>query len=126
MKHRHQKELGEERAYLVYVSSSMLTTEGCHDKNSNRAGTWTQEVMWRPLRSAAYWHAPHGLLSLLFYTQNLGQISTGMAPPTKGCALLYQSLIKMPYRITYRLPLWGHFSIEVPSSMMNLAYSKLA
>ena len=31
-------------------------------------GTWRQELKQRPWRSAAYWLAPPGLLSLLSYT----------------------------------------------------------
>ena len=37
------------------------------DRHPNRAGTWRQELMQRPWRGAAYWLAPHGLLSLLSY-----------------------------------------------------------
>jgi hypothetical protein len=33
-----------------------------------RTGTWRWELMQRPWRGAAYWFAPHGLLSLLSYT----------------------------------------------------------
>jgi len=43
----------------------------CQDRKSHRAGTWSQELMQSPWRSAAYWLALHGLLSLLSYrTQN--------------------------------------------------------
>lgn len=37
-------------------------------RNSNRIGTWCQELVWRPWRTAACWHPPHGLFSLLSYT----------------------------------------------------------
>ena len=42
-KHHDQKQLGEERAYLAYTSTSLFK-----DKNSNRAGIWRQELMQRP------------------------------------------------------------------------------
>ena len=42
-------------------------TEGGEDRNSNREGAWRQELMQRPLNSAAYWLAPHGSLGLLCY-----------------------------------------------------------
>jgi hypothetical protein len=37
------------------------------DRNSTRAGTWMQKVLQQPERGTAYWLAPPGLLSLLFY-----------------------------------------------------------
>jgi hypothetical protein len=48
--------------------------------------------------------------------------SPGMAPPTMalGWLFLHQSLIrKMPYRLSYILILWKHFSIEVSSLQTN-------
>jgi hypothetical protein len=67
-----QKQVGEERVYFAYISISIFIIEGNQDKNSIRAGTWRQELMQRPWRSAAYWLTPHGLLSLLSYRiQNL-------------------------------------------------------
>ena len=42
------------------------------DRNSNRAGTWRQELMQRPCKGAAYWFAPHSKLSQL----------KGLGPPT--------------------------------------------
>ena len=41
--------------------------EGSEGRNSNRAGTWRQELMQRPWMSAAYWFDFHGLLSLFCY-----------------------------------------------------------
>ena len=47
--------------------------------------------------------------------------SPGMAPPTMGWALLYQSLIKkMPYKFTYSQSHRGIFKIKVFSSHMFL------
>jgi hypothetical protein len=49
------------KVYLVYTTDS--STEGSQGRNSSRPGTWRQELMQRPWRGAAYWLAPHGLLS---------------------------------------------------------------
>lgn len=43
------------------------------------------------VEGAAYWVAPHGLLSLLSYRSRT--ISPGMAPLTMGWTLLHQSLV---------------------------------
>jgi len=45
----------------------MVVIEGSQERNDNRAGTWTQELMQRPWRGAAYWLAHCGFLSLLSY-----------------------------------------------------------
>ena len=42
-------------------------TEGSQDRNSSRAGTWSQELMQRPWRSATYCLAPRASVGLLFY-----------------------------------------------------------
>ena len=58
---------GKERVYLAYISMLLFITEGSQGRNSNRGGTWMQELMQRPWRGAAYWLAHHGLFSLLYY-----------------------------------------------------------
>ena len=52
-----------------------------------KAGTWRQELMQRPWRCAAYWLAPHGLLSLLSFRcqdhqPRNGTTHNGPVPPT--------------------------------------------
>jgi hypothetical protein len=76
------------------------------DRNSSRSGTWRQELMQRPRRSASCWLAPHGLFSLLSYGIQGHQPRDG---PTNHP---YQSLIKkgMPYRLAYSLILWRHLN----------------
>jgi hypothetical protein len=39
----------------------------CSSSKEVRPETWRQELMQRPWRGAAFWLAPHGLLSLLSY-----------------------------------------------------------
>lgn len=39
MKHHNQKQAGEEKVYLAYMSALLFITEGKQDRNSNRAGT---------------------------------------------------------------------------------------
>jgi hypothetical protein len=103
MKHRDQKAVREERVYSAHTSTAWFIFGGSQVRNSNRAGTWRQELMQRPWRGAAYWLAPHGLLSLLCYrTQDHQPRDTtthiGLGPP---------SLIteKMPYSWIS----WRHF-----------------
>ena len=48
MKHHGQKQVGEERVYLAYTSISLFIIEGSPDGNSDRAGTWRQDLMQRP------------------------------------------------------------------------------
>jgi hypothetical protein len=55
--------LGREVYFFLQLKSFI---EGSWDRNSSRTGTWRQELMQRPRRSAAYWLALHGLLSLLW------------------------------------------------------------
>lgn len=54
MKHRAQKQVGKEGAYLAHTSISLFITEGSQDGNSNREATWRQELMSNPWSSAAY------------------------------------------------------------------------
>jgi hypothetical protein len=58
----------------------------------------------RPWRGAAYCFASPGLFGLLFIKPST--TSPGMAPPTMGWALSFQSLIK---KILYSQILWRHF-----------------
>jgi hypothetical protein len=96
--------------------SSLFITGGSQDRNSNRAGTWKQELMQRPWRNTAYWHTE----SAFFKNPGLpvqGQDHAQWVPP-----LLNQSLIKkMPTGQLYGCI----FSIGVPSSQMTLACVKL-
>ena len=99
-KHHDQKQGRKERVYWAYTSTSPFIIEGSQDRNSLRAGTWRQELVQRPRRGAAYWLAPHDLLSLLSYRTQDHQsrhniIHSGLGPP-------HQSLIKkMLYRLAY-------------------------
>lgn len=45
LKHRGQKQLGEERIYSVYTSTSLFIIKGSQDKNPMGAETWRQEPM---------------------------------------------------------------------------------
>jgi hypothetical protein len=59
---RGQKQVEEERIYLTYTFTSHSITGGQELKQSRRQG-----LMQRPWVGAAFWLAPHGLLSLLSY-----------------------------------------------------------
>lgn len=47
-KHHDQKQHEEERVYSAYASTSLSIVEGSQNRNSDRAGTWKQELMQRP------------------------------------------------------------------------------
>ena len=44
-----KRQVGEERVCLTYTSISLFVAKG-QDRNSNRAGTWRQELMQRTWR----------------------------------------------------------------------------
>jgi hypothetical protein len=77
-----KKQVGEERLHLACTSTLLFITKGSEDRNSQRAGTWRQELIERPWRGAAYSIVSPGLLSLLFYRTKTTSI--GMAPTTMG------------------------------------------
>ena len=81
---------------LVYTSILQLITEGSQNRNSNRAGTWRQELMQSPQRGAAYWLVLCALLNLLPYKNPGPRGSTthnGLGPPPSIIALIK----KIPY-----------------------------
>lgn len=84
---------------MAYVFTLLFIIVESQGKNSNREpGAYE-----RPWRGAAYWFAPHGLLSLLSY----------------GTQDHHQSLIKnMPFRLAYSLIYGDIFLTEVTSSQM--------
>lgn len=63
---KYHDQFGEERLYSAYASTPQLIIEG-NQNRTNRTGTWRQELTQKPRRRAAYWLAPHSLLSLLAY-----------------------------------------------------------
>ena len=89
-----RKQVGEGRVYLAYTSILLFITEGSQDRNSNKAGTWRQELMQRPWKGAAYWLAPHGLLSLLSNRPQHNQ-------PRDGTTY---NRLALPHGITKKLP----------------------
>jgi hypothetical protein len=104
-----KSKLGRKGFNLAYTSISLFIIEGSQKRNSNRSGTWRQELMQRPRGSAVYCLVLHGLLRLHFLI-GPRTTSTGIAAPTMGWALPHQSLIKkMFYMTAYRQTLWRHF-----------------
>jgi hypothetical protein len=84
-----KKQAGEERVYLGYTFTLLFTNKGSQNRNSDRVGTWRQELMQRSWRDAAYWLASPGLLSLLSYrTQDFqprdGTTHNRLGPPHIG------------------------------------------
>ena len=90
------KQIGEETVYFSYISRSLFIIEGSQDRNSNRAGTWRQELMKRP-SGAVYWLSPCGLLGMLSdrtqdHQPRSGPTHNGLGPPTS----IFR---KMPYSL---------------------------
>ena len=63
-------QLEEERVYSPYTSIALFIIEESRDRNSNKAGTWRQELIQKPWRSATYWLASPWLAQPAFL-QNL-------------------------------------------------------
>jgi hypothetical protein len=77
-----KKQVGEEKIYSAYTYTLLFITKGSQDRNSNRAGTWRQELMQKPWRVLLT-----GLLPLpcsTFFLIEPRATSTGLAPPTVG------------------------------------------
>lgn len=73
---RKQHSGGRGSVYSSLIFQVTVITEGSQSKNP-KAGTWTQELMQRPWKSATYWLSLHGLFSLFSYT-------TQDRPPMSG------------------------------------------
>jgi hypothetical protein len=65
MKHHDQTQLGDQRVYLAYTSTSLFIIERSQDRHSDKAEIWRQELLQTPQRDATFWLAPHGFFSLL-------------------------------------------------------------
>ena len=51
---------GGQRVPLAYTSTSLFIMERSQGRNSNRAGTWRQELIGaEAMEDAAYWLVPH-------------------------------------------------------------------
>jgi len=97
---------------LVHPSISPLVTEGSENRISNTTESWTQEG--RCLLACCLCKS-----SACFLIEPRTS-SPGLAPPTMGCALPHQSLIKsLPHRLPTAGYYGGIFPIEVPSSQMT-------
>lgn len=92
MKHHDLKAVWGERVYLSYTYTLLFTIEGCQDRNSNKTGTWRQEMILRLWRSAANWLAPRGLFTC-FLIEPRTTKRPGIVPTTMDWALPYQPLI---------------------------------
>ena len=62
---------------MAYTSLSVFILEGSKDRNPNRAGTWRQKLIQRPLRDATYYLVPCDLLSLISYKTQVYQYRGG-------------------------------------------------
>jgi hypothetical protein len=52
-----KEQVGEKRVYSAYISTLLFINKGSQDRNSQRAGTWRQELMQRPWRDVLFWFA---------------------------------------------------------------------
>jgi hypothetical protein len=103
LKHHDQKQLEEKGVYSTYISTSLFIIKRSQDRNTNKAGTWSQQLMQRSWRDAAYW------LAHIVFLQHPGSRSPDVASPTISCTLPHQSLRKMAYRLDYNVTLRRHF-----------------
>jgi hypothetical protein len=78
MKYQDQKASWGERLFDLHFH---IAVERSQDRNSNRAGSWRQELMQKPRRAAVYWLSPHG-----FHIEPR-TTSPEMASPTMGLAI---------------------------------------
>lgn len=102
MRYHDQHQLGEERT-LGYTLST-----GNQGRNSSR------ELKQRLQRNAAYWFAPHSLLSLLSYTV-LDQLPRG-APSTSVINQDNTLVTHWPHTGPTGQAYGGIFSIKIPFS----------
>jgi hypothetical protein len=77
MRHHDQSNLTRKGFISIYISRLYFITEGSQGMNSNRPGTWREELIQRPWRGPAYWFAPHVLLSPLSWKTQDHQIRNG-------------------------------------------------
>ena len=122
IKHHDQTQVGEERVYLAYTSTSMFIIKGSQDRNSKRTGTCRQELMQKPWRGAAYWLAPKGLFCLFSCRTRVQQpmewYHSQWAGPSPISHQLRNRLRGLPAAQSYG----GVVSIEVPIHQMTLVY----
>lgn len=98
IKHNEQNNLERElfrNTYQVFLQLSITVHHQRKPEQQLKTGTEVES-----LEGAAYWFAPHDLLSLLIYTPQ-DQLPSEVTPP-EDWALQHQSLIKkMPDRFNY-------------------------
>jgi hypothetical protein len=95
MKHHGQSNLGRKGFIWLtfFFFIPQFITEGNQDRNSNRAGSWRQELMQRP-----WWGCLLLMACLACFLIQPRTTSPVMALPTVGWAFHYRSLIKqVPY-----------------------------
>lgn len=73
MKQHQQKQVWEEGLHLAWIFLSLFFIEGSQGRNSNRAGTWRQEVKQRPVDNI--WSSL--LFNILFHRTQNHQVSDG-------------------------------------------------
>jgi hypothetical protein len=80
-----KKQVVEKKVYSAYTSTLLFITKGSHDRNSNRAGTWRQELMQRPWRVLLTGFLPLACSACFLIEPRT--TSPWMAPPTMGWIL---------------------------------------
>lgn len=105
-KDQNQKQLGEKRVYLAYISHVTLSEDGTQGK-SLEAGTRAEAMEQRCLLARLLWLTELACL----HTQNLG-----LALPTVTWASPHQSSFKNSPPACTQANLISVFSTQVPSS----------
>ena len=118
---KNKKQDGEERVSLAYTFTLLFITKGSQNRNSNREGTWKQELIHRPWRGGDYWVVLHGLLKPASYKTQDHQPRDGITYNGPGPPLLITNWEKCLTDGCH-----GGVSLtEVPFSLMTLAWVKL-
>jgi hypothetical protein len=84
VKHNSPKQFGVERLYFSVQFKAQYIIKGIQGQNSSREGTWREELMQRPWRTAINWLAPYGFLSLLSHSTQHHQTRGGITHSELG------------------------------------------
>ena len=123
LKHYDQSNLGT-KGFIWFTYPESQSSEGSQDRRTQERQNLRTGIKVETNRSAAYWLASHGFLSMLCC--RIQESSTMWWHSMMSQAFSHQSLIrKIPYRLSYSWILWRHFLNEALSSELTIACAEL-